>query len=1090
MKSVLKQALSVLLVILISVIKVNAQETTAEIQGLITVGNAGVAGATISAVHQPTGTKYVTTSRADGRYNLTNLKIGGPYLLQVSYVGMKAEKQDDINLLLGQSFKANFALVEANSNLKEVVVSSNKQDKIFNNARTGSQETFNRNQITSLPTISRSYKDIIKLTPTYNSGSFGGQSTQLNNITIDGANFNNSFGLSGDIGGQTGQNAVSLDAIEQIQVNTSPFDVKNGGFVGGGINSVSRSGTNTYSGSVYQYAKNKDWQGYEVNGAPYTIVVPKQDYSYDLKGFTAGGAIIKNKLFIFVNGEQESNTTPGTTWTASSASNPANGSTISAANKDSLDKLASFLKSKYNYDPGAYQGYSYVASSKRLTAKIDWNIDENNTLTFKYNYLKSASQIPPSNSGSASTRQASATALPFYGAGYEINNNANIFIAELNTKFSNTVSNKLQIGYTALRDYRNALSSKEFPMVDILDGNGKPFTSFGFELYTYGNKLNTDVYQLNDNLSFYAGKHEITVGTQSSFKKYLNGFSPNYEGTFRFASLNDFINSANGLGTKSTVYSLSYTLGSGAFPLVGPKDFEAGIYLQDKYRATDKLTITYGVRFDYSKFYNTFLYNPVVDTLTKFYNGTHANTGAAPNAAVQISPRIGFNYDVYGDQTLQVRGGAGLFQGAPPFVWISNQASNSGMALFGSFTNNNTNVFNPDVNAYRPAATATLSKSYSINVTDPNYKFPQVFKSTLAADKKLGNGWTLTAEGTYTKQFNASVFQNIALPGTGLIKLSDGRYRFPYQSSYPFGGTQMGGTTAATANNPTIGNAIYMTNSDNGYAWTGTLQIQKITKNFIFTAAYTRMEAKDAAVSGSTAQTMWGSKVTSDNPNNFTIGNSNNYTPHRLIASVVYKKEFIKDQVTSVGMVYEAAPNYATSYYVQGDVNNDGISYNDLMFVPKDPSQIKLINASGDTRTQDELWNQLDNFISKNPYLSTRRGQFAERNAYVLPFFNKIDLNFTQDVKFTVGKNKHTLRFTADIYNFTNLLNKDWGVYYIPTTTTPLVFSKIDTDGKTPVYTFPYLDAVNKVPYTRPYKPSPSLGSRYQIQIGVRYLFN
>ena len=1090
MKSVLKQALSVLLVILISVIKVNAQETTAEIQGLITVGNAGVAGATVTAVHQPTGTKYVTTSRADGRYNLTNLKIGGPYLLQVSYVGMKADKQDDINLLIGQTYKANFSLVEASSNLKEVLVSSAKQDKIFNNARTGSQETFNRNQITSLPTISRSYKDIIKLTPTYNSGSFGGQSSQLNNITIDGANFNNSFGLSGDIGGQTGQNAVSLDAIEQIQVNTSPFDVKNGGFVGGGINSVSRSGTNTYSGSVYQYAKNKDWQGYEVNAAPYTITVPKQDYSYDLKGFTAGGAIIKNKLFIFVNGEQESNTTPGTIWSASSASNPANGSTISAANKDSLDKLSAFLKSKYNYDPGAYQGYSYVASSKRLTVKIDWNINENNTLTFKYNYLKSASQIPPSNSGSASTRQAGVTALPFYGAGYEINNNAKIFIAELNTKFSNKISNKLQVGYTALRDYRNALTSKEFPMVDILDGNGKPFTSFGYELYTYGNKLNTDVYQLNDNLSIYAGKHEITLGTQSSFKKYLNGFSPNYEGTYRFASLNDFINSANGLGTKSTVYSLSYTLGGGAFPLVGPKDFEAGVYVQDKYRATDKLTITYGVRFDYSKFYNTFLYNPVVDTLTKFYAGIHANTGAAPNAAVQISPRIGFNYDVNGDQSLQIRGGAGLFQGAPPFVWISNQASNSGMALFGSFTNNNTNIFSPDVNAYRPAATATLSKSYSINVTDPNYKFPQVFKSTLAADKKLGNGWTVTAEGTYTKQFNASVFQNIALPNTGLVKLADGRYRFPFTSSYPFGGTQMGGTAVAAANNPTIGNAIYMTNSDNGYAWTGTLQVQKITKNFIFTAAYTRMEAKDAAVSGSTAATMWGSKVVSDNPNNFTIGNSNNYIPHRIIASVVYKKEFIKDQVTSVGMVYEGAPNYATSYYVQGDVNNDGISYNDLMFVPADPSQIKLINATGDTRTQTELWNQLDAFIQNNPYLSTRRGQFAERNAYVLPWTHKLDLNFTQDVRFTVGKNKHTLRFTADIYNFTNLLNKDWGVYYIPTTTTPLVFSKIDTDGKTPVYTFPYLDAVNKVPFTRAYKPSPSLGSRYQIQIGVRYLFN
>ena len=1090
MKSVLKQALSVLLVILISVIKVNAQETTAEIQGLITVGNAGIAGANITAIHQPTGTKYVTTSRNDGRYNLSNLKIGGPYLLEVTYVGLKTEKQDDITLLLGQTFKANFAMRETSSTLKEVVVSSNKQDKIFNNARTGSQETFNRNQITSLPTISRSYKDIIKLTPTYNSGSFGGQSSQLNNITIDGANFNNSFGLSGDIGGQTGQNAVSLDAIEQIQVNTSPFDVKNGGFVGGGVNSVSRSGTNTYSGSVYQYFKNKDWQGYDVNGAPYTITVPKQDYSYDLKGFTASGAIIKNKLFLFVNGEQEATTTPGTTWSASTASNPANGTTISAANADSLNKLVDFLKSKYNYDPGAYQGYSYVSSSKRLTMKLDWNIDANNTFTFKYNYLKSASQIPPSNSGSVGTRQASATALPFFGAGYEINNNANVFIAELNTKLSNRMNNKLQVGYTALRDFRNALTSKEFPMVDILDGNGKPFTSFGYELYTYGNKLNTDVYQLNDNLSIYAGKHEISVGLQSSFKKYLNGFSPNYEGVYRFNSLNDFINSANGVGTKAAVYNLSYTLGGGAFPLVGPKDFEAGVYAQDKYRATDKLTITYGIRLDYSKFYNTFLYNPVVDTLTRFYQGIHANTGAAPNLAVQVSPRIGFNYDAYGDQTLQIRGGAGLFQGAPPFVWISNQASNSGMALFGSFSNTNTNVFNPDVNAYRPAATAGLSSSYSINVTDPNYKFPQVFKSTLAADKKLGNGWTVTVEGTYTKQFNASVFENIALPNTGLVKLSDGRWRFPYTSTYPLGGKQMGGTTAATANNPTIGNAIYMTNSSAGYAWTGTLQIQKVTKNFIFTAAYTRQEAKDAAVSGSTAATMWGTKATSDNPNDFVIGNSNNYMPHRIIGSVVYHKDFIKDQTTSIGMVYEGSPNYATSYTVQGDVNGDGQTSNDLMFVPANSSQIKLINASGDTRSQTELWNQLDAFISNNPYLFSRRGQFAERNAYILPWTHKLDLNFTQDVRFTVGKNKHTLRFTADIYNFTNLLNKDWGVYYVPTTTTPLVFQKIDTDGKTPVYTFPYMDAVNKIPYTRAYKPSPSLGSRYQIQLGVRYLFN
>jgi len=1098
MNNVLKQAFGLMLVILISIIKVNAQETTAEIQGTVTTGNAGLAGVSVTAIHQPTGTKYATTTRKDGRYNLINLKVGGPYLVEVSYVGYKKDQQNDINLLLGQAYKANFILVEASNNLQEVVVRSTSQDKVFSNSRTGSQDNFNRNQITSLPTISRSYKDIIKLTPTYNGMSFGGQSSQLNNITIDGANFNNSFGLSGDIGGQTGQVAVSLDAIEQIQVNISPFDVRQGGFVGGNVNSVSRSGANTATGSVYQYMKSKDWQGYEVNAAPYTIKVPKQDFSYDLKGFTVGGALIKNKLFYFVNAEQEERSAPAHTWTASTSSSAPNGTTISNANAADLDALAAFLKSKYNYDPGAYQNYAYASKSKRLTAKIDWNINENNTFSLKYSYLKSSSDQPPSNSGSVGRRQADATALPFYGAGYVINNNANIFIAELNTKFSNRMSNKLQIGYSALRDFRTALSEKEFPMVDILDGSGtitssKPFTSFGYELYTYGNKLNTDVFQFNDILSVYAGNHEITAGIQSSYKKYLNGFSPNYSGTYRFNSLADFYAAA--AGTKPAgLYNLSYTLGGGAFPLVGPKDFEAGFFIQDKYRATDKLTITYGIRADYTNFYNTFLYNPVVDTLTKFYQGIHANTGSQPSTAIQVSPRIGFNYDVYGDQTLQIRGGAGLFQGAPPFVWLSNQASNSGMALFGSIANGAGYNFSPDINANRPQATAGLSSSYSINVTDPNYKFPQVFKSTLAADKKLGNGWTVTAEGSYTKQLNASVFQNIALPSTGLVRLSDGRWRFPYQSSYPYGGSQMvaGSTVKASANNPSIGNAIYMTNSNAGYAATGTLQIQKVSKNFIATAAYTRQVAYDAAVTGSTAQTMWGSKTTHDNPNEFVAGLSNNYLPNRIIASMIYKKEFSKNLLSSIGLVYEGAPNYTTSYYVSGDVNNDGITYNDLMFIPKDPSQIKLVNGSTatDKRDQTTLWNQLNTFIANNPYLSKHRGEFAERNAYVLPWTHKLDLNFTQDIRFTSGKNKHTIRLTADIYNLTNLLNKDWGVFYVPTTTTPLVLTGIDTDGKTPIYRFPFLDATKQAPQTRPYTPSSSIASRWQLQIGVRYLFN
>jgi hypothetical protein len=413
------------------------------------------------------------------------------------------------------------------------------------------------------------------------------------------------------------------------------------------------------------------------------------------------------------------------------------------------------------------------------------------------------------------------------------------------------------------------------------------------------------------------------------------------------------------------------------------------------------------------------------------------------------------------------------------------------MALFGSITNATGYMFNPDINAYRPTPTPGLSKAYSLNVTDPNYKFPQVWKSTLAVDKKI-LGWTVTAEGTYIKNINATVFQNVALPSTGNTTLSDGRVRFGKRSVYDATGA------AQTAQNPNIGNAIYMTNANIGYTLFGTLQVQRQFKNLAVNASYTRQTAVDATINGSTAFTMWGARPTSTNPNNFEAGFSNNYLPHRIIASVNYGKEFFKNTRTSIGLLYEASPNAPSSslsYTYAGDLNNDGFNGNDLIFVPKDASQIKLVNASAvggvaDTRTQAELWSQLDAFISNNPYLSTRRGEFAERQALVLPWVHRADLNFTHDFYIKVKESKHTLRFTADIYNFTNFISKDLGIQQIPTTMTPLNFVRLDTDGKTPVFSFPYLDGRNKVPFTDSFRDNVGFGSRYQIQLGVRYLFN
>ena len=1077
-----------MVIIMVSSYGVSAQETTSEIQGLVSDGKAGLPGVNVVAIHIPTGTKYGTSTRIDGRYNLPNLKIGGPYTITVSFIGFKSETENDVTLLLGQSHKSNFVLKEATTTLQEVVVTSG-QNKVFNANRNGSQEIINRRLVEGIPNVNRSWKDLVKLVPSQNNLSFGGLSSQLNNVTLDGANFNNSFGLGdGTLGGQTGAQPISLDAIEQIQVNVSPFDVKYGGFAGGSINTVTRSGKNQTFGSAYQFFKGENLQGYKVGD----VTLPKQPFSYDLKGFTAGGAIVKNKLFFFVNGETEKRSEPGTQWIASDANNTPNGINVSQAKAADLDALAKFLKEKYGYDPGAYQGYQYGSESKRLTTKLDWNINDKNSFSLKYTLLRSVADIPPSNSQSVNAsngRRPGVTAMPFYGAGYTINNNADIVIGELTTRFSNNASNKLQVGYTILRDFRGTLSSGVFPQVDILDGNGLPFTTFGYERFTYGNELNSDVFQVNNIFNWYKGKHEFTFGTQNSFKKYSNGFSPNYAGAYRFNSLADFYASA--AGTKpAAIYDLSWSLTDG-FPLVGPKNTELSLFAQDKFAIKDNFTLTYGVRADYVSFADNFLFNPVVDTLTKFYGGVRLNTGQAPKAALQISPRVGFNWDVYDNQTLQVRGGTGLFQGPPPFVWISNQASNSGMALFGSITNATGYVFSPDINKYRPTPTPGLSKSYSLNVTDPNYKFPQVWKSTLAVDKKV-LGWTVTAEGTYIKNINATVFQNVALPSTGNITLSDGRTRFIKRSVYDATGT------AQTPTNPNIGNAIYMTNANIGYVLFGTLQVQRQFKNLSVNAAYTRQTAKDGTINGSTAFTMWGARPTSTNPNNFEEGYSNNYLPHRIVASVVYGKEFFKNTKTSFGLLYEGSPNplqASLSYTYAGDLNNDGFSGNELMFVPKDASQIKLTNASAvsgvtDTRTQTELWNQLDNFILGNKYLNSRRGQFAERQALVLPWVNRADLNITQDFYIKVKDSKHTLRVTMDLFNFTNFVNKDWGVNQVPTTITPLTFVRLDTDGKTPIFSFPYLDGKNKVPYTNSFRDNVGFSSRWQMQLGVRYIFN
>lgn len=1076
----------VLLLMIFSGSKLLAQGvTTAAMSGIVTDAKGEtVPGASVVAIHTPSGTTYSTQTRADGRFNLPNLRVGGPYTVKVTFIGSRDFVEEGINLNLGQEYTLIAKLQDNSLALKEVTVTST-QGKIFNSSRTGARETITRSEIDRLPTISRSLQDYTKLTPSANGNSFGGRSASYNNVTVDGALFNNSFGLSSTLGGQTNSQPISLDAIEQIQVDIAPYDVRQGFFTGAGVNTVTKSGTNDFKGTAYYYFRNPNLVGY--NAGPFSN--SRQSFTYNTKGISIGGPIIKNKLFFFVSGEQENQSSPGTTFTALRPGQTAGGS-ISQASAADLDALKQFLIKNYNYDPGVYEGYNNTTKNDKLTFKIDWNINSKNTLSAKYFYLKSQRDVPASNSGSInnSGRQPNNITLPFNGSQYVIHNNFNIGIIELNSRISNKVSNKATIGYTALRDFRDSRAGALFPLVDIGNGIGQTFTSFGYEPFTAKNQLNTDTYQFSDDLTIFTGKHEITIGTNNQINKFKNGFAPTYYGNFNFNSLADFYASANNGVANATRYQLQYSaLPDGSFPFANIKISQYSLYAQDKFTITPNFKLTYGIRADYSSFPSNLLQNTNLASLT-FRDGIKINTGELPTSKVLVSPRFGFNYNVNGKGETQIRGGAGLFTGQVPFVWISNQASNNGL-LFGSFDLNQKNnpndprlKFSPDVNAYRPSG-AAANTSYGIAVTDKNFKFPQIFRLNAAVDQKLPGGITGTLEGVYTKDINAVLFQNVNLPSTGTaLSGSDNRIRYSSNKIYS-------GAGGKSISNPDISSAILFKNTKKGYSYFITGQLQKaFTNGFTASIAYTYGQSKSVNDGGSIANSIWRDRSVTGDPNADELGYSDFYQPNRVISYVSYRKEYAKNFATSVGLTFESASAFNYSYTYRGDLNGDGQT-NDLMYVPKNSSDILLTqDNSGDTRTTAQIYAQLDAFISQDPYLSKHRGQVVERGAALAPYFNQFNFNFTQDFYINVKGKRNTLRFTADVINLGNLLNRNWGLFQSTNTTQPLSFKGVDATTGKPIFSFPYQDNANKIPYTSTFRTS--TGGLWQAQLGIRYIFN
>ena len=1074
--------------------------TTSAIAGtVVDEKGQGLPGATVIAVHEPTGSRYGASTRADGRYNIVNMRVGGPYKVTVSFVGYKESAQSGIVLTLASELRQNFKLEVSQSQLEEVKVVASRSS-VINSGRTGAATTVSNSSITTLPTLNRSLGDFARLDPRANGLNFAGRNALFNNVTVDGAFFNNAFALSPTIGGQAGASPISVDAIDQFQVLIAPYDVRQGMATGANINVVTKSGTNNWTGSGYYFGTNEGLVGNKIGDA--TSQFGK--FNRGQFGARVGGAIIKNKLFIFGSFEQETQTDPGSNFVATRTGSEPN---RSIAKAEDLDKLKAFLLSKFNYDPGAYENYNREKFSQKANVRLDWNISDKHKLNVKYNYLRSYADISPSNSGSLpGGRSPSVNVLPFQGSLYRINNNLDSYIAELNSTFSNSISNNLTVGYTAMRDFRESpVNNTPFPTVDIGNNNLNQLTTFGYEPFSANNLLNSDIFQISDNLTIYKGKHVYTLGFAYEANAFKNGFAPNYYGGYQFRSIDDFIKSANGDKTVIPAFYRQQWSNYAEFPFAEMKGNTLSFYGQDEITAAKGLKLTFGLRadatsfpsFDEPKYTNSFVPN-----LT-FRDGVKLATNKFPETTVLWSPRFGFNWDVKDDKTTQVRGGLGIFSGRVPYVWLSNQLSNNGV-LFGSenLSNPTNRPFNADVNAYRPAVSSTVTPTaYNLAVTDPNFKFSQVFRGNLAVDKQLGDGWIVSVEGIYTKDINAVYLENVNLPNSTVKAVgADNRVIF-----YTLGANGLPSTARnfqiygnvrgvngpangiATTSAPNISDAIVIKNTNLGYSYALTATVSKAFDNGLFASlSYTNSDSRSVNDGGSIAQSQWRDRVVSGDPNENVASYSSYMQSHRINAYGSYRLNYLNEKAsTTFGFTYSVAPSGRFSYTYSGDMNGDN-QFNDLMYVPRSQSEILLRDLG--TYTAAQQWTDLDKYITQDKYLSSRRGQYAERNGAELPWSANFDFKVIQDFYINVGGKKNTLQFTLDVFNFGNYVSPQWGLNQTPLRAALVNYVTNDAATGRPVFQFPFRSGTT--PLAETFQRSFGLGSRWQAQFGIRYIFN
>jgi hypothetical protein len=1090
--------------------------TTSSISGVITDDKGGdLPGATVVAVHRPSGTRYGNTTNEKGRFTFPAVRIGGPYDITVTFVGFQTATRELGSADLGVPTVVNVTLTEEGKQLSEVVVRS--AGSIIDAQRNGASTNFKRETFERLPTLNRSFQDFSLLTPQAGPGfSFGGRSNLYNNFSIDGATSNNVFGLSALPGGQSNAQPVSVDAIGEISVQLSPYDVSQGNFTGAGVNAVTRSGTNELQGSAYFYTKNDNYASGKVAGVDLTpLQKTNLAFTYNNFGARIGGAIIKNKLFYFANFERETASSPAVLFpygetTGGTRNQPGSTLASGAVNPETdLERLRTFLTGtgngkSWSFDPGTYTSFSAPQESTKFLFKLDYNINDNNKLTIRYNQLNAFRDVVPSGSGGflagpPGGRANSNNALPFSKSFYRILNNLYSVFGELNSSFGKgKYANNLQIGYNIFRDTREQGGGGavvQFPTVDILGPNGQNLTTFGPDPFTPNNRLDQDVIQVNDKFDAFLGDHTVTLGTANEFYKFYNVFTQVVNGIYQFNSISDFIGNATtptAANAPVRFYQQYSALAGNPAPAADFSAAQLGFYVQDAYSGIKNLRLTLGLRVDLPIFDQTqgLFRNETVEALT-FTGGEKLFVNKLPETSLLFSPRLGFNYDVKGDRSLQVRGGVGVFTGRVPFVWISNQLSNNGV-FFNTINRatqaaNATTPFSPNINQFVPA-TVSAASTFALNVTAPNFKFPQVFRANIGIDKTLPGGFVLTGEAIYTKDINAVFIRDANLAAPVGTLAGDGR---------PLYGT---GTSPQT--NTAVTQALVQDNTSQGYALNLTAQIQKTTGRLTTSLAYNFTDSKDLnSQSGSTAGGLFTGNPYVTSVNAPVLGYASNWFPHRVVGYAGYRFDYAGFAATTLSLTYEGRNGGNFSYTYGGAPNGLAATAGaNLIYVPRSQNEILLTTTNAtDTRTTQQIWDQLNAYIEQDPYLKSRRGQYAERGAALSPWVNFLNLRILQDFYLKAGKTRHTIQASLEVFNVLNLLDSNLGLSRGPVRTQILNFVGYETPntltGTTgrPIYSF--ATGADGLALSNSYSLNQGVTngvttSRWQLQLGLRYIFN